>query len=88
MATAKNDIEIFNTQGEIFPSTSADNVKTTDFNFFFPGNEIFPYLLQPSIIAAQAPEPESPISPACPVLKGFTKTVVFNMVKRCVIKRS
>lgn len=49
MPTPNNNIEIFDIQNEIFPSFSANNVKTTNFDFFFSNGEIFPYLLQPAV---------------------------------------
>lgn len=55
MPTPNNSIEIFDSQGDIFPSTSANNVKTTDFDFFFNNREVFPYLLQPAVSAGEPP---------------------------------
>ncbi len=55
MPTPTNSIEIFNTQGEIFPSISANNVKTTGFDFYFSNGNVFDYLLQPLVTIAATP---------------------------------
>jgi hypothetical protein len=55
MATPNNNIEIFNNQGEIFPSLSRNDVKTTDFDFYSADGGVFPYLFQPTAQSQSVP---------------------------------
>jgi len=44
MPSTINNIEIFNNQGEIFPSTVKDKTNTASFDFWYNNSEAFNYL--------------------------------------------